>query len=81
MQTGFWESGILEKWDFGKSGFWESGVSGKWDFGKVEYWGNGILGKCDIGIQFIIFLKNVNTKKQVIRYVTEPLHARHEKQT
>ena len=35
---GFWESGILGKWDFGNEGFWEVGI------GKVEFWESGKMG-------------------------------------
>ena len=44
MKVGFWESGILGKWDFGKVGF-----VGKMDVGKIGFYESGILGKCDFG--------------------------------
>ena len=56
------ESGILEKWYFGKvvswesvflglgkMGFWESGILEKWNFGKVIFWKSGIWGKWNLG--------------------------------
>ena len=33
---GFWESGILRKWDLGKVGFWESGNLGSGILGKLN---------------------------------------------
>ena len=35
LNCGYWESGILGKWDFGNARFWESKILGKRDFGKV----------------------------------------------
>ena len=41
------EIGIFGIWDFGKSGFGESSVSGKWDFGMVGKWCFEPLCVCD----------------------------------
>ena len=51
-ESGFQESGILGKWDFGKVSFHKNGILGmrdfeKMGFGKVGFLESGILGKWD----------------------------------
>ena len=57
---GFWESGILGKWDFGKVGFWEKGILRKWE---LVIWNFGIVGIEKVGFWESGILKNLEFEK------------------